>query len=259
MSGEPIERLFPSATAEASDADLLRWYAEPGAAGRADDGGRPWVSFNFVSSLDGAATVDGRSGGLGSAADQRIFALLRRLADVIVVGASTIRAEGYVGELLDATAQHWRTGHGRSAHPAIAVVSGSLDLDPASDFFRQAPVRPIILTTAAAPDVRRAALSAVADVVDAGETTLDVDAAIAALAERGWVRIHSEGGPHVLGTFAAAHRVDELCLTLSAKLAAGGAGRIAAGPPLDAPAEMELAHVLLSGSMLFLRYLRPPR
>ncbi|WP_427018677.1 pyrimidine reductase family protein [Pseudarthrobacter sp. P1] len=260
MSGEPIERIFPAASGEASDADLLDWYAAPsvdGGSGPASgDGSGTWVGFNFVSSVDGAATVAGRSGGLGNAADQRIFLLLRRLADVLLVGASTIRVEGYAGPLLDTAAQEWRVAHGKSAHPGIAVVSGSLDLDPDIDFFRLAPVRPVVLTTASAPQARRAALATVADVVDAGETTLDVDSAIAALAERGWLRIHSEGGPHVLGTFAAAHRVDELCLTLSAKLAAGGAGRIAAGPPLEVPAEMELAHVLRSGSMLFLRYVR---
>ncbi|WP_155848520.1 pyrimidine reductase family protein [Arthrobacter sp. 35W] len=260
MTGAPIERLFPAPgpvldPSAAGDAQLLEWYSAPAGV----DPGTPWVSFNFVASLDGAATVDGRSGGLGNAADQRIFSLLRRHADVVLVGAQTIRAEGYAGELLNAAGQQWRRENGKSAHPAVAVVSGSLDLDPAGEFFTLAPVRPIIITTASAPAARRAALSAVADVVDAGDADLDINAVVAVLAERGLLRIHSEGGPHVLGSFTAAGRVDELCLTLSPALAGAGAGRITAGPAAADLASMELAHVLRSGSMLFLRYLRSKR
>ena len=56
---------------------------------------RPALRVNFVASADGAATLDGRSGGLGNANDQHILGLLRQLADVLVVGAGTLRAEGY--------------------------------------------------------------------------------------------------------------------------------------------------------------------
>ncbi|WP_369639949.1 dihydrofolate reductase family protein, partial [Nocardia sp. JMUB6875] len=55
----------------------------------------PYVRVNFVTSIDGAVTVDGRSGGLGTPADKTVFALLRDLADVVLIGAGTARAENY--------------------------------------------------------------------------------------------------------------------------------------------------------------------
>ncbi|MDJ0356474.1 pyrimidine reductase family protein [Paenarthrobacter sp. PH39-S1] len=259
-AGAPITPIFPHPSGAATDAELLSWYAGPPEGG--PDRGAPRVSFNFVSSLDGAATVDGRSGGLGSAADQRIFKLLRRHADVLLLGAQTVRAEGYAGELLDDEAQRWRVRHGKPAHPSVAIVSGSLRLDPESRFFTAAPVRPLIFTTGAAPASRRRSLEAVADVVTAGAQVLDVDAIIDELTARGLPGIHSEGGPHLFGSFQEAGRVDELCLSLSPLLVGGQGPRISAsiagvnGTAAAAPEKMRLAHVLTGGDMLFLRYLR---
>ncbi|PYI69290.1 pyrimidine reductase family protein [Arthrobacter livingstonensis] len=251
-----IERIFPAAPAlsgTALDEELLREnFSRPA--------GGTWVSFNFVSSIDGAATVEGRSGKLGNADDQHLFQLMRRTADVILVGAQTVRAEGYGGELLSAGAQQWRKDHGLPAHPPLAIVSGSLNLDPALEVFTGAPVRPLVFTLASAPADRREALGEVADVVLAGADTLDVDALVGELAHRGMHRIHSEGGPTLLGTFQTARRVDELSVTVSPLLVGGLSKRIADVRPGTAPAgpqDMELAHILKSGSMLFLRYLRP--
>ncbi|MCZ2402751.1 pyrimidine reductase family protein [Paenarthrobacter sp. Z7-10] len=260
---EPVDRIFPDPVPDATDAQLLDWYAGP-------TGTAPWVSFNFVSSLDGAAALSGRSGGLGNAADQRIFTLMRRSADVLLVGAQTVRTEGYAGELLDTAAQQWRLQHGKPAHPAFAIVSGHLDLDPHSKLFAAAPVRPLIFTTEAAPTDNRRALSAVADVVSAGTRVLDIPTVIAELAARGLSRIHSEGGPHLFGSFQEAGQVDELCLSLSPLLVGGGAPRIAAGiavgtvagsagSPDAGPQAMALAHILKSADMLFLRYLAAPK
>ncbi len=258
---QPINRIFPDSSPAATDEQLLQWYAAPDAGGPGP--GEPRVRFNFVASLDGAATVDGRSGGLGSSADQRIFKLLRRHADVVLLGAATVRAEGYAGELLDGDAQRWRVRHGRAAHPPVAIVSGSLRLDPESDFFIQAPVRPLIFTTGTAPPRQRAALERVADVVSAGTQVLDVEAVVAELRARGLNGIHCEGGPHLFGSFQEAGRVDELCLSLSPSLVGGHGPRISAtlsrGNGATAPKGMQLAHVLHSGQMLFLRYLRTPR
>ncbi len=251
-----IERIFPAApvlSGAALDDELLREKSLVPA-------GRSWVSFNFVSSVDGAATVEGRSGKLGNADDQHLFQLLRRTADAILVGAQTVRAEGYGGELLSAEARNWRTDHGLPERPPLAIVSGTLNLDPALEVFTKAPIRPLVITLASAPADRRKALADVADVVLAGEDSLDVGALVAGLAERGLYRIHSEGGPTLLGTFQAARRVDELSITVSPLLVGGTARRIADVPPGTGaadPQNMELAHILKSGSMLFLRYLRP--
>lgn len=269
-----IERIFPATpevSGPASDQDLLRWYG----SGHPEDPAAPWVSFNFVASIDGAATLNGRSGGLGNAQDQRVFQLLRRHADVIVVGAATVRAEGYGGALLSEEAQRWRTSRGLAAHPPLAIVSGTLNLNPAHEVFARAPVRPLVFTVASAPAERREALSGVADVVLVGGESLDVGLLVGELASRGLFRIHSEGGPTLLGTFQSADRVDELCLTISPLLAGGSGPRISMAPRPSVPGHpasglstaalgtgqaahtMALAQILKADSMLFLRYLRP--
>ncbi|NKX53809.1 pyrimidine reductase family protein [Arthrobacter mobilis] len=242
-----INQVFPEHIPDATDGQLLDWYAVP-------DGDRPWVRFNFVSSLDGAATYEGRAGGLGDVVDQHVFTLLRRQADVILVGAGTVRAEGYAGPLLSEEDLAWRAGRGLPAHPAIAVVSGSLDLDPAGGFFAQAPVRPVLLTSARAGAARRQALSEVADVIDVGTGSAEPARIVEALAGRGWHSIHSEGGPVLFGAFQAAGLVDELCLTLSPVLAGGTGKRIADGGPEQTLQGMELVHILESAGMLLLRY-----
>ncbi|MHA7306305.1 pyrimidine reductase family protein [Arthrobacter sp. TMN-49] len=247
-----IERIFPD-PAILSDTELAaELLAAPVGSSAA-----PWVSFNFVSSIDGAATVDGLSGQLGNSVDQRIFTQLRQNAHVILVGAQTVRAEGYGGELLSPQAQQARIRQGLPAHPPLAIVSGSLALDPGLDVFTNAPVRPLILTVESAPEASRTALARVADIVTVGKDSLDVGLLIAALGARGLLRIHSEGGPTLLGTFAAANKVDELRLTVSPLLVGGAAGRIAHGPSGQLPRSMSLVSILKADSMLFLRYTRP--
>jgi riboflavin biosynthesis pyrimidine reductase len=212
------------------------------------------VRFNFVSSIDGAATLRGRSGGLGDASDRRVLVLLRRPADVVLVGAGTIRVEGYAGDLLDGPSRDWRLAHGLSAHPPVAVVSARLDLDPTSGFFTEAVVRPLVITTTRAEPARRQALERVADVVVAGDDSVDPAALVHELAERGHRRIHSEGGPMLFGSFQRAGTVDELCLSLSPVLVGGPSRRIAIGPE-EQVRPMRLVSVLLGGDLLLLRYL----
>jgi riboflavin biosynthesis pyrimidine reductase len=247
----------PALAADLTDEELIDFYA-PGGDGASGPAGPevegPWVRFNFVSSADGAATVDGRSGALGTAADRRLFALLRRPADVVMVGAGTVRAEGYDGELVSAADRSWRERHGLAPHPAIAVVSGSLDLDPEGPFLRRAPVRPLVLTVSGADAGRRAALAPVADVVDCGDVRVEAARVRAELAARGHRLVHAEGGPTLFGSFAAAGLADELCLTLSPLLAGAGGPRIVGGPPLPAPERLTLVGLLEEDGALFLRY-----
>ncbi|MCG2622751.1 pyrimidine reductase family protein [Arthrobacter sp. I2-34] len=247
-----INRVYPDPVRDATDAQLLDWYAVPARE-------QPWVRFNFVASLDGAATHEGRAGGLGDAVDQHVFMLLRRQADVILVGAGTVRAEGYAGPLLSEADCRWRLANGLPAHPGIAVVSGSLDLDPDGAFFAQAPVRPLLLTTARADAGRRRALAPVADIVDAGTESAEPALMVAALAARGHRSIHSEGGPVLFGAFQAAGLVDELCLTVSPVLAGGTGKRIADAVTEHPLQQLELVHILESGGMLLLRYIKAGR
>jgi riboflavin biosynthesis pyrimidine reductase len=241
-----VDRLLPTAVADVDDEQLLAWYAMP-------DRPEGWVRFNFVASADGAATVQGRSGGLGNAADFRVLHLLRRLADVLLVGAGTIRVEGYGGDLVGEDGRRWRTANGLSPHPPVAVVSGRLDLDPGAPLFTAAVARPIVVTTAQADAARRRELARVADVVDAGEASVDPATAVRVLAERGLVRVLSEGGPTLLGAFQQADAVDDLCLSLSPVMVGGTAPRIAVGSG-EHLRHMALAHVLESEGLLLLRY-----
>ncbi|MHA7262521.1 pyrimidine reductase family protein [Arthrobacter sp. TMN-37] len=244
-----ITSLLPGAPDPLTEADLLAAYAYP-------PSGRPVVRFNFIASADGAAASAGRSGGLGNDGDRRIFALLRRLADVIVVGAGTVRAEGYEGELIDPGAQAARRAAGRADHPAIALISGSLGLDPESGVFSAAPVRPLVFTTTGADPGRRRALEAVADVVDCGDSQVDPAGVVRYLSGRGLPRVLCEGGPAVLASFTAAGLVDELCLSLSPLLVGGAGPRISNGAGLGQPAPLRLASLLSEDSALYARYVR---
>jgi riboflavin biosynthesis pyrimidine reductase len=240
-----IDALWPEPATGLGDDDVIAGYER--------DVEDAWVRVNFVSSVDGSATRAGRSGGLSDAADRRVFALLRRVCDVVLVGAGTVRAEGYGGELVDEVARRWREAHGFAARPRLAIVSGSAALDPGSDLFAQAPQRPIVITQASAPEDRREALLAVADVVVCGRASVDLASAVRALADRGLRRVHCEGGPHLLGSLAAAAALDELCLTVSPVLVAGSGPRIAVGDEVEQG--MRLAQVLRSDGALLLRYL----
>lgn len=248
IAGE-ITRLWPTPDpAPVQRDELSRWYPRR-------DG--PTLRVNFVSSLDGAVALDGYSAGLSGPGDKVVFGTLRMVCDALVVAAGTVRSEKYDALRLDERRRAWRTSRGLAAYPLMVVVSGSLELDPAQAVFADAPVRPLVVTHAAAPADRRAAISAVAEVVTVGDTAVDLGAMVAELHARGATQLLSEGGPHLLGALTAADLVDELCLTVSPLLAGAGAGRITAGPPAS-PRPMTLRHVLTADGALLLRYARSP-
>ncbi|WP_181034941.1 pyrimidine reductase family protein [Arthrobacter sp. B0490] len=244
-----ITSLVPASPEAIDDGALHGIYAYP-----VTD--RPFVRFNFVAAADGAATSGGFSAELGNDGDKRIFAVLRRLADVVLVGAGTVRAEGYAGALVDDDDRSWRAAHGLAPHPAIAVISGSLNLDPSGGFFRSAPVRPLVLTSAAAPADRRTELAEVADVVECGRDTVEVSAVLGELEGRGLLKVLCEGGPAVLGDFIRSDAVDELCLSISPLLAGGDGPRIAVGDSPTGPRALTLASLLTEDSALYTRYRR---
>ena len=235
------------------DASLAEAYAVPA--------GRPWhLRMNFVASADGGGTAAGVSAGLSSPADRRLFSVLRDLADVVLVGAGTVRAEGYRAQRYGPERRRRRVQLGGSELPVIAVVSGALDLDPTSTLFTKAEVtaRTMVITCRAAPADRLAALSEVADVLVAGEERVDLAAAVRGLAERGLTRVLCEGGPALFGGLLRAGLVDELCLTVSPMLTGPGAGRIVAGPPPDTTTRpLRLLHLLEEDGVLLLRYQVP--
>lgn len=195
---------------------------------------------------------------LGGMADKALFARLRSLADVIVVGAGTMRAEGYgparLGPELRAARQAW----GLPPAPPIAVVTRSCRLDWVSPFFTEAEQRPVVITVGTAGTVDRRRAEDVAEVIVAGEHDVDPARALAALAGRGAGNVLVEGGPTLNAQLAAADLIDELCLTVSPMMLAGDARRIVAGAPLRHPVPLGLAHVAEEDGFLFLRYQRRP-
>ncbi|MFF2372647.1 pyrimidine reductase family protein [Agromyces sp. NPDC058110] len=229
-------------------ATLLEAYAPP-------DREAPMVRMNFVASIDGAVTLDGRSGGLGDASDRLAMQAMRTLADVVLVGAGTVRAEGYGGLSVDEADAAWRRAHDLDDQPRVAVVSSRLDLDPRHPFFAKAVRRPMVVTHAASPEPRRAALAEVADVLVCGSAAVDLAAARRSLAAGGLTQVLCEGGPHLFGALLDADLVDEVCLSLSPTLVGGTAGRIVRGAP-ELARPMRLVHALPAGDLLLLRYAR---
>ncbi len=214
-----------------------------------------WLRANFVASADGGAYIDGLSGGLSSPADKQVFGILRVLADVVLVGAGTARAEEYKPARQRPALASLRAG--RPAAPPIALVTRTLGLNLASPLFTDAAedARTIVITCAASDDDLRAETAKVADVIVAGDAAVDLAAARAALEERGLCRALCEGGPHLFGDLAAAGLVDELCLALSPMLAGPGAARIIDGTHLDAARPLALTQVLADDDgFLFCRY-----
>ena len=213
-----------------------------------------WLRANFVASADGAAYIDGLSGGLSSADDKRVFGILRVLADVILVGAGTARAEEYKPARRRDSLAALREG--RPAAPPIALVTRTLGLNLSSPLFAEAPrdARTIVITCAASDADLRAETAKAADVIVAGDEAVDLPEAVAALAERGLTRVLCEGGPTLFGDLSAAGLVDELCLSLSPTLAGPGAGRIISGEHADARKLTLRQLIAADDGFLFCRY-----
>ncbi|MDX3247904.1 pyrimidine reductase family protein [Streptomyces sp. ME18-1-4] len=229
-------------------------YPEPGPGEP-----RPWLRANMVSTLDGAAQHDGRSQPISTATDMRIFGTLRGLADVVVVGAETVRLEGYRPARARAEFAGRREAAGQGPAPAVAVVTASLDLDFSLPLFTSPLVPTMLLTgAAAAPDRVAAAQRAGTQVVIAGDGMgVDPARAVEALAGLGHTRLLTEGGPRLLGQFVASGVLDELCLTVSPMLTVGDAQRIAGGPSVAVPQRFVLASLLEEEGFLFARYRKP--
>lgn len=200
--------------------ELFDAYALP-------DRDRPRVRINFVASADGAVTLRGRSGSLGGKTDRALMEVLRTMADVILVGAGTVRVEGYGGLAVAPQDLAWRREHGLPDAPRLALVSGRLDLAPDDPVFADATSRPIVVTRASSPSRRREALAEVAEVLVCGDDEVDLSLMVRELAAQNMPQVLCEGGPHLFGSLLDADRVDELCLTLSPRIVGGTAGRIA--------------------------------
>jgi riboflavin-specific deaminase-like protein len=212
----------------------------------------------MVSSVDGRATLDGRSGPLASPADRALFHALRGVVDAVMAGAGTVRAERYGRIVRDEAARAARRKRGLTAEPLACIVSRRLALDCELPLLATPEARVAIITPSQAS---LPACAARVEYVRAGrEGVLDLPAALRDLRERLGVRsLLCEGGPHLNASLLAASLVDEIFLSIAPKLAGGDAAggealRIVAGRGLERPVELQLRAVLESESNLFLRY-----
>lgn len=260
MTDLSMRRLLPVPPADETPGplDTPQALADAYAYPRSAALGAPWLRANMVASLDGAARHDGRSDPLSSDADMRVFGVLRALADVVLVGAETVRREGYRPARARAEFRDRRAAAGQPPAPVIAVVTARLDLDFGAPLFTGPLVPTLVLTGAAAPADRvKAAEDAGAPVVVAGDgATAEPARVVRELADRGLTRLLTEGGPRLLAQFAAAGVLDELCLTVAPLVTSGDAMRIMNGPDIPAPQRFAPVSVLEEDGFLFTRYTR---
>ena len=233
-------------SAGTASADLAQHYIDAPAG----------VRVNMILSADGGAAFHGLAGPLSSPCDQSLLRALRSFADVVLVGAGTVRAERYAPvRLTRAQLAFRRTRWGITDIPPVAVVTRTGDL-PAS-LFAEGAQRPLLVTTAdvvrSRPDLRERA-----DFLLAGDTEVDIRAAVDRLQARGFVRVLCEGGPTLLDELIAADLIEEMCLTLSPTLSA--APPVARpGAPLAAPGRLHLHHAIRIDDYVYLLYRRPAR
>lgn len=201
--------------------------------------------------------VEGKSAGLQTPGDNRIFAALRDLADVVLVGAGTARTEHYGPLKPSADRKQKREANGLAPTLPIAVVTRSLGLDPNMALFTAADpdARTLVFTCAAARPDEHADLGRVAEVIVCGESEVDLAEVHGVLIGRGLRRVLCEGGPTLFADLTGIGNVTELCLSISPVLAGPGSGRIMGGPPwTDDPRPLELRGLLEEAGALFARY-----
>lgn len=231
------------------DAALSELYGHP------DPGDHAWVRTNFVSTLDGAVQGrDGRSGTINTPSDRLVFALLRAHADVVLVGAGTVRAEHYQAIDLEPWQLELRSRLGLAPYPTLAIVTGSGDLD--HGLVPDQPCGPVLILTGTSSRYRPEFGPGVGVLEFDEPGRVPVPKLINALAERGLRRVLCEGGPRLNRQLHAAGLVDDLCLTLSPMVVGGDAVRSTVGPRIDED-HFRLEHAVgADDSALLLRYLR---
>jgi riboflavin biosynthesis pyrimidine reductase len=241
-----------SAPPAASTPDPFGPYEAP----RPRPDGRPWVIANMVAGLDGSLAWHGTVGALSSAADRSLFLRLRGIADAVLVGAGTVRAEGYGPVKLPEARRVDRVAAGRPAVPPLAVVSHSLDLDWAAPLWDgTADPSPIVVTAASAPVSALARARDHAEVLVAGDASVDLAVALALMAERGMATVLTEGGPTLLDALVAGGLLDELCLTLTPVFGGDPLTMAHRAAPLADLQAFILDGVVRQGDELYLRYL----
>lgn len=249
--------LTNSPTAAEVVEELGLWEARSARGDEREQCEHPYLILNMASTVDGRATIGGRSGPIGNRADHELFHALRTTVDAVLVGAGTVRAEHYGRLVRTNSARELRRARGLAEEPLACIVSASLAL-PAQEI-------PLLTDPAARVAILTPSPSSLAECAGeahyircAREGHLDLPAALGELRREGVRTILCEGGPHLNAQLLAGGLVDELFLSLAPKLAGGDAAgeslRIVSGGELQPPVELELLGALESEGQLLLRY-----
>jgi riboflavin biosynthesis pyrimidine reductase len=249
---DPDPAPTPTVVGAVADGDAFDAYEAP----RPTPRGRPWLVANMVAGLDGSLAWHGRVGELSSEADRSLFVRLRGIADGVMVGAGTVRAESYGPVKLPDDRREQRVAAGRSAVPPLVVVSRSLDLDwDAPLWASTVEPRPLLVTCAAAPPAALAHAREHTDVIVVGEAAVDLVGAMRALSERGMEIVLTEGGPTLLAELVAAELLDELCLTITPVFGGDPLTMAHRGTAMPNLRTFALEGVVRRDDELYLRYL----
>jgi riboflavin biosynthesis pyrimidine reductase len=216
---------------------------------------RPYTIVNFISSIDGRATIKGRSGGLGDDGDKALFHGLRERADAVLAGPMTMLVERYGRILGKPERRQRRVERGQSAEPLACTLTRSGEIPTEIPLFSEPEARVVVFGPSKLRDaVERAAANVELHVLDPGELTLT--AALKCLREVYGVRtLLCEGGPRIFGGLLREQLADELFVTIAPKLAGGGDGpAITSGPEPPEPATAHVRWLLERENGLFVRY-----
>lgn len=249
MPQPSLRQLYPSTYTEVPIASVYQPTAHLAPADR------PYVTVNMVASVDGATAVDGVTAPLSSPGDKETFFLLRGLADAILVGAGTVRAESYGSVKADEPTRAARRERGQATTASLAIVTASLRLDWSSPLFTDSEVPPFVITTSTADPAGIEAARWHARLVLAGDERVDLAQALRSLRhDHGVASLLCEGGPSLNHALLGEGLVDELCLTVAPTLLGGDSQPIFGREPPATDAALDLASALTDGSALFLRY-----
>jgi riboflavin biosynthesis pyrimidine reductase len=240
-----MRQLLPIAVEVRSPEELEELYSMPA---------RAHLRADFISSLDGRVEADGYSRSLSAPADGLAFKTMRGVADVILVGAGTVRAEGYGPVKLAGPVQERRQARGQEALPRLAIVTARADLDPQAAVFG-GPLPPLLITSNQAIE-GRSDLAAVAEVIAAGDTAVDLRSGVDSLAARGLAGVLCEGGPTLLRSLLEEDLVDELCLSISPVLVGPQHVGLLGQGSLSRQVRFELSVLIEGDGLLLTRYAR---
>lgn len=257
-----MQQLFPTPAGR----EIADVAASVGDERRDHDDGRPWVFANMVTSVDGAATVDGRSAGMGGPGDRLVFGALRAEADVIVVGARTVRDEGYrLPRQPEGPAADRRRDRGQAPRPRLCIVTRSNHIEGQPPLLEELPTggapaapwqRPILATVETVEGVEASRhRDEPWDRITTGATSVDLHALITELGARGMRRVLCEGGPSLLAQLATDDLVDEWNFTIAPRVAGSDSIRpVHSATPLGVGLRLERLF-LEDDSTMFARYL----